>query len=238
MSLREIIERVNGSRATLTLLNPDVPPAAVERIHDYLDVQHVRVRQDETRSGTPKNVAVLHDDDGFVAASDLRAVDERADLQAAIASDFEDVPIPDVLAAIDDRTFSEFGKRRMILASREIEQRAYEAGSGRLHAGFQRLSLVEDQRRIYEKLGREAVETHVYGYPDWEVPDGIDVEVHPSDDEEIRRTWFVVFDGDGDDEAKCALLAEEVGQNVYSGFWTSRADIVDAILAQLTEISR
>ncbi|MFB6082767.1 MAG: DICT sensory domain-containing protein [Halorientalis sp.] len=252
MTLREIIEQVNGSRETLTLLNPDVSPTATGRIHDYLDAQNVRVRTDETESGSPKNVAILHDDGEFRAASDVRAVAERADVENAMTADFEAVPTPEVLTAIDSRTFTEFGKRRMIVASREMEKLAYDTGDGTLYTGFQRLSLIRSQRRIYEKLGESDVDVHVFGYPDWEVPEGLGVETHPRDDEEIRRTWFVVFDGGasatprergeadggaGTDESKGALLAEEVGENVYSGFWTYRTAIVDEILARLGEIS-
>ncbi|WP_424019146.1 DICT sensory domain-containing protein [Halorientalis pallida] len=252
MTLREIIERVNRSQETLTLLNPDVPPAATGRIRDYLDAQHVRVRTDETDSGTPKNVAILHDDGEFRAASDLRDLAERADVESAMAAEFEDVPTPDVLTAIDDRTFTEFGKRRMIVASREIEKLAYNTGGGNLYSGFQRLSLVKSQHRIYEKLGESAVDVHVFGYPDWDVPESLGVDVYPTETEEIGRTWFVVFDGGasatpegtggagaggGNDDAKGALLAEEVGENVYSGFWTYRASIVDEIIARLREIS-
>lgn len=253
MTLRKIIERVNGSRATLTLLNPDVSPAATNRIHDYLDAQHVRITRAETDSRSPKNVAILHDDGEFRAASDLREVAKRADVDGAMSADFEDVPTPEVLTAIDNRTFSEFGKRRMIVASREIENLAYDTGGGNLYSGFQRLSLVESQHRIYQKLGESDVDVHVYGYPDWDVPERLGVDVYPNETEEIGRTWFVAFDGGasatpagtgqsgaggGHDEPKGALLAEEVGENVYSGFWTYRPAIVDEIIARLDEISR
>lgn len=237
MTLREILARVNRSRASLTLLNADVPPETVADVHDYLDAYHVRVTQDQTTSKLPKNVALLHEDGEFRAASDLRTVARRADLEASLAAGLENVPVPDVLRAIDDRTFSEFGKRRMIVASREIEKRAYDVGEGSLYTGFQRLSLVRSQRRIYDALGDSGVDVHVFGYPDWEVPDSVGVETHPSEAEEVRRTWFVAFDGGGDDAQKGALLAEEVGENVYSGFWTYDAAIVDEIVARLTEIS-
>jgi len=150
------------------------------------------------------------------------------------ATDLDEFEYPDVLRSVDNTTFSELGKRRMIMASREIEKRAWDVGDGQLHTGFQRLSLVESQRRIYRKLGESPVETHVYGLPNGEVPDTVDVTVHGIDTDEIARSWFVLFDGGGDDDEKCGLLAQEVGENVYSGFWTYRSDLVDEMLAHLT----
>ncbi|WP_136715381.1 DICT sensory domain-containing protein [Halorientalis salina] len=236
MSFREIIESVNGSRSTVTLFNLDAPPSAVEQVASYLEPQQVRFTRDTSEKGRPANFVVLHDDGDFVAASDFADVYEHVDIEGGLHRrqdlDFE---YPEVLGHIDNTTFSEFGKRRMIIASREIEKRAWDAGRGTLYTGFQRLSLVASQERIYRKLGESPVETHVYGLPNADVPDSVDVHVHGIDDEEIGRSWFVLYDGDGDDDEKCGLLAEEVGPNVYSGFWTYRADFVDEMLAYLTE---
>jgi DICT domain-containing protein len=214
-----------------------VSPEATDRIHDYLDAQHVRVTRAETDSRAPKNVAILHDDGEFRAAADLGDVAERADVEGALTADFEDVPTPEGLTAIDDRTFSGFGKRRMIVAAREIEKQAYDTGGGNLYSVFQRLSLAKSRRRIYDELGDSGVAVHVFGRPDWKVLDSLGVEVHPEESEEVGRTWFVAFDGGGSDEAKSALLAEEAGDDVYSGFWTCRSTITDEMVARLTEIS-
>lgn len=237
MSFREIIESVNGSRSTLTLFNVEAPPAAVEQVASYLEPQQVRFVTDRTEKGRPTNFVVLHNDDEFVAASDFRDVYTHVDVETGLhtVTDLDGFEYPDVLRSVDDTTFSEFGKRRMIMASREIEKRAWNVDDGRLYTGFQRLPLVESQQRIYRKLGASPIETHVYGLPTGDVPESVDVHVHGIDSDEIARSWFVLFDGGGDDEEKCGLLAEEVGENVYSGFWTYRAELVDEILAHLAE---
>ncbi|MFD1587543.1 DICT sensory domain-containing protein [Halorientalis brevis] len=240
MSFREIIDSVNGSRNTITLFNVDAPPRAVEQVANYLEPQQVRFVSDTSEKGRPTNFVVLHDDGEFVAASDFRDVYSHVDIETGLhtATELGEFEYPDVLRHVDDTTFSEFGKRRMIIASREIEKRAWDVGDGQLHTGFQRLSLVESQHRIYRKLGESEVETHVYGVSDAAVSDAIDVNVHGIDSDEIARSWFVLFDGDGDDREKCGLLAQEVGENVYSGFWTYRAGLVDEMLAHLTATHR
>jgi len=235
MSFREIIESVNGSRSTLTLFNVDAPPAVVDQVAAHLEQQQVRLRTDSSERGTPTNFAVLSQDGEFVAASDLRDVYEHVDVETGLhtETDLDEFAYPDVLRAIDNTTFSEFGKRRMIMASREIEKRAWEVGAGELHTGFQRLSMLAGQERIYRKLGESPIETHVYGRPADGLPVDLDVSVHGIDEEEIGRTWFLLFDGAGTDDEKCGLLAEEVGDDVYSGFWTYEADLVDEIFAHL-----
>lgn len=238
MGFREIIESVNGSRSTLTLLNVDAPPEVVETIADFLEPQQVRLVRDETDRDRPTNVALLHHDGALIAASDLLEVYRRVDVETGLhtATDLDAVEYPDVLSGIDDTTFSELGKRRMIVASREIEKRAWEVDAGELHVGFQRLSLLSGQQRIYRKLGESDVETHVYGRPDVAVPDDVAVAAHPSRAEEVTDFWFVLFDGAGRDGEKCGLLAEEVAPDRYSGFWTYRAELVDGIFDRLTDL--
>jgi DICT domain-containing protein len=239
MTFTDIIESVNGSRARLTALNVDAPPQALTRVADFFDPLHVEFVTDDTETGRPRNVALLHREDTLLAASDLADVYERVDVETGLhtAPDLDDVAYPDVLQVLDHTTFSEFGKTQMIIASREIEKRAWKRGSGRLHTGFQRLSLLASQERIYRKLGDSPVETHVYGISDGPVPDTVDVTVHGIDTQEIARSWFVVFDGAGDDDEKCGLFAEEVGENVYNGFLTYDPTIVDEMLHHLGSIA-
>lgn len=84
---------------------------------------------------------------------------------------------------------------------------------------------------MYERLTDSALDVHVYGVPDAD-PE-LPVTVHAGEGEELRRGWFVVHDGDGNDGWKAALIAHEVGENTYSGFWTFDPDTVDDLLAYL-----
>jgi DICT domain-containing protein len=237
MSLRALIEDVTGGERTLTLLDPTLEPGKLQTIGEYFEPQGVTLRTVRTDESRPQNVAILHDGPAFVAASDLETVYERVDPATGLASadDIADVSVPAVLEHVDDTTFTEFGKRRMIVASREIEKRAWLTGDGTVYAGFQSLSLLAAQASVYGTLVDSGVETHVFGLPDWSPPASLGVVPHGLDDEEIAESWFVVFDGAGDPDRKCALLAREVRDNRYAGFWTYRADVVNRIGAHVYE---
>jgi DICT domain-containing protein len=236
MEFREIIAGVEGSRRTLALCNVDAPERVLDAVGGYFGPQHVSIRRTTTDSRVPKNFAVLHDDDEFVAASDLRAIYEYADpmVGANTATDIAAVEVPDVVQALDSATFSDYGKQRMITASREIEKRAWKGERGTLHSGFQRLSLVESQRSIYRKLAETPLDVHVYGVPDADPPD-VGVTAHGHDTEEMAQSWFVVYDAPSEAD-KCALLARETAEtNTYRGFWTYRSNVVDAIVERIDE---
>ncbi|MFB6307690.1 MAG: DICT sensory domain-containing protein [Haloarculaceae archaeon] len=239
MTFHEIIERVNGRKRTLSLYNLDVPPGTLDPVVNYFEPQQVRIRRRETETGHPTNFAVLHDGPEFIAAADLRDLHGWVSLDSGLHTrSFADIEYPDILEHVDDTTFTEFGKRRMILASREIEKAAYRGEVGELHTGFQRLALLQSQRSIYTRLGESDLDVHVYGLPDWEPPEEMGVIAHGIDTAEIAESWFVVYDGGGDETKACALLAEEVGENVYSGFWTYDADLVGEIYRHLTDTYR
>ncbi len=123
----------------------------------------------------------------------------------------------------------------MSVASQEIEKRAWPTGDGAVDAGFRSLSLLADQESVYGTLADSGVETHDFGVPDWSPPASLGVVPHGLDDEEIAESWFLVFDGAGDPDRKCALLAREVRDNHYGGFWTYRADVVNRIGAHIYE---
>ncbi len=231
MGFSELIGEVTGAERTLTLFNPDLEPAAMRRIGRYFEPQQITVRTVGTDESHPRNVAVLHEGPEMIAASDLAAVYRRIDPKEGLtgSTDLAGVDVPDVLQHVDDTTFTAFGKRRMIIASREMEQRAWQAGEGTVYAGFQELSRVAGQESIYTDLADTGITTHVFGLPDWSPPAEMGVVPHGIDHEEIATSWFVVYDGDGDPDRKCGLLGGEVGDNRYNGFWTYRADLVDRI---------
>lgn len=231
-TLQTIVRRVEGDEATLTLFNDDADQREVEMLQSYFDVQSVSFRRGRTAEGRPRNFLVLHDDDEFRAAASLSevypAIDPRSSMVAA--SDPAGIEYPDLLREVDQTVFTDYGRRRMTVASREIEEHAYRHG-GRLHAGFQSLSNAKPQVGLYRSLAAaDGVETHLYGAGDWTPPGGH--VLHEYDDPEIRRSWFVVLDAP-DDRDKRALLAEEREDGEFYGFWTYDAGIVQAILDRL-----
>ncbi|WP_435181526.1 DICT sensory domain-containing protein [Halorussus sp. AFM4] len=231
MTLSSIIADLRGSEQTLTLYNAG-DDAAVRAVRDHFAVQNVAVREADAPAG-PDGFAVLHDGGEFVAASDLdelrRSVSFEADLLDA--PDFAEASPPDVLKHVSNTTFSTYDRRRMILASREIEERAWRTAGGELHAGFQALSRFREQWELYARIAHRGVDVHAYGVPDWRPPEPDWLTVRAEDTPELRESWFVVFDApDGED---CALVAEERGPGEFAGFWTYDDEIVGDALAHL-----
>lgn len=62
------------------------------------------------------------------------------------------------------------------------------------------------------------------------------VRVHRICEAETGEPWVGVFDGPDEDEMG-ALLVEEVGDDVYRSFWTSRHEPLDEINRSLTGTS-
>ena len=120
--------------------------------------------------------------------------------------------------------------------TREVEDRAWWTGGGTLYAGFQLLSAFETQVPVYERLVADTdLRAVVFGRPDWEPPALEGVTVHRDGGGDLADFWVVAFDGAGDDDEKCALLAEETEQ--YSGVVTCDAAVVDDIVARLDGVA-
>lgn len=231
MTLSAIIDDVTGQKRTLTVYDAS-DPGAVEAVEDHFAIQRVDVEEASAPAG-PDDFAVLHDDGEFLAAADLDTLRQAVTFEAGLldATDLSETTVPDVLKHTSDTTFTAYGKRRMILASREIEERAWRTGGGELHAGFQQLSLLHDQWSLYERIADRGVTVHAYGAPDWDPPEPGWLTAHPSEDDEITQSWFVAFDAPGDDD--CALLAEKRESNEFEGFWTYDEAIVGDVLGRL-----
>ncbi|WP_134672379.1 DICT sensory domain-containing protein [Halorussus marinus] len=234
MTISTIVDDVTGSSQTLTVYDPS-DPNAVSQIADYFEVQNVTVEEAETADG-PEGFAVLHDEGEFLAAADVEELQAAVTLDSGVldATGFDEIAYPDLIGAVDDKTFTAYGKRRMILASREVEERSWYARGGELHSGFQRLSLLAEQWDLYTRIADRGVDVHVYGEPDWEPPANDSITVHASDDAEIRDAWFVAFESpepDGD----CALVADEREPNVFCGFWTFDDGVVADVFDHLRE---
>jgi DICT domain-containing protein len=231
-TLQTIVSRVEGEEVTLTLYNDDADQRVRDGLRSYFTVQTVALRRATTDDGHPRDFFVLHDDDEYLAAASLedvyRAVNPQSSMLAT--TDPGRIGYPDLLREIDQTVFTDYGRQRMTIASREIEEHAYRHG-GRLHAGFQSLSNAKPQTSLYRNLASAGnVETHLYGAGDW-TPPGNHV-LHEYDDPEILKSWFVVLDP-AEKGHERALLAEERRAGEFYGFWTYDAEIVDTILDRL-----
>ncbi|SFR42255.1 DICT sensory domain-containing protein [Halogeometricum limi] len=225
MALRDIIGSVRERERTLVLYDP-ASDHLVEQVREYLAPYSVAV-ESRSHGGTLSGHAELVHEDGS------RLFTDCSSLSSPLTQDAFEACFGDALTRIDRTTFSSYDGSQMVATSREIEDRAWRYGHGSLHAGFQRVSALQTQEQVYRDLARKQLDIHAYAVPDADAPPLDGVDVHLVEDDEIAKTWFVVYDGGGDDDAKCALLAEERDPDVFRGFWTYDPAVVDAILSHL-----
>lgn len=180
----------------------------------------------------------------------------NSDLYRTGAQRFDELELPAVLKRLHDVHFSLRGypksdteKLILIVISRYIEQIAAQVGHGRHRASFQRLSRIKDERgtrQVYEHLADSPLDVHVYGLPDWIPSKTLDVTTHAGHSTEFRNSWFVLFTPEPEpevggsaaereanadtttrtDHGPVALLAVEVEQQVWEGFWTFDPSLV------------
>jgi hypothetical protein len=233
----ETIEDVRTHHKTVRVCNFTGTDDQLAAIHQHVEPHSVDVTvvEDPRR---PDDVVDLVWQDTVQATSDVddlltyvRAWDES--MSTGLATE-----PPAVLGRLADTFFESFDKRRMVMASRLVEFRAWNVGSGVLHAGFQDLGKVDYQRSTYQNLADSGVDVHVHGAPDRATTAGLDVGVHESTGDEVARHWWVAFDGDGDDEDKAVLLAAEREPDQFYGFWTYDPGVVDATLARSERLVR
>lgn len=221
MALRELITDVEARRMTLTVVN--TAASTVEEIREQYADRNLEIRR-ETFDGDPRQFAVLSRDGEFVTALGLEEV--RAPPGTPLT----------VLDHLDETLFTSYSIRQMFLASREIEDRAWRVETGELHAGFQTVSILETQTEAYNRLGEHTdLSVHAYAAPveGASPPNHDHYALHVEPAAEIRETWFVVYDGGGIDENKCALLAEERDERSFYGFWSYDPDTVEYLLRYL-----
>jgi hypothetical protein len=236
MTLTELITGVENHEKILSVFNADAEAvdAVRERFHD----RNLTVRAERTESGRPRSFVVLStggedEEESFVTAASLDDVLGDGD---PTDPGFDEASYRPILDHLDETMFTSYDTRQMVAASREIEDRAWRLGKGSLHAGFQYLSILEDQMDVYERLAsKDHLDVHAYAYPDQEsVPDhDTDLTIHVERSTEIEDSWFVAYDGGGVDVNKCALLAEERESRAFYGFWTYDPDTVDWIIDYL-----
>lgn len=199
--LTRIIQTVEGHGQTLTLYNTDVLSSTLEAIQRYFTTTSVKVQRGSTDDGLPRNFAILRDDDEFIAAADVRDLQAATDPTAGwLDTDEPRKAYPELLNKIDQSVFTDYGKRRMILASRDIEQQAWDTRPSTVHVGFQEFGRLRSQLPLYWKLAA-SVDIHLYGVPDWQPPIE-QLSLHGYETDEIRSHWFVVIEPD--DTSSCS----------------------------------
>lgn len=238
-SLRERLDAVEQRRKRIEVYTADSD--VVGDLETQFSTRNVSVVHRSLPSGEDEGFVIIRDGDGSfrrtMGLDQFEAIlSPDVDLPWEIAA--TETSLADVFDFLDNTVFSTFDRRQMLAVSREIEERAWRVGSGRLLVGFQNTRAVTAQRGVYETFARESEVSPTLFLEDEldsDLDDRIRVERGGSDD--IGRFWFVVFDGDGDDGYKCALLAEERDPGTYYGFWTYEPDTVDEIITDLDSLA-
>jgi len=235
MTLSELIAGVEDHEKSLTVFNTDAE--TVESVRDQFRDRNLSVRAERTESGRPGSFVVLSSEregagDEVVTATDVENV---LSTPAGAEPGLDDDVHHPILDHLDETMFTSYDTEQMVAASREIEDRAWRLGEGSLYAGFQQLSILADQMDVYTRLAaQEGLDVRAYAYPDASVPDhDTDLTIHVERSDEIADSWFVVYDGNGVDVNKCALLAEERDDRAFYGFWTYDPETVDWIVDYL-----
>jgi len=237
MSLADFVDDVRQREKTLTAFTGD--ESIVEELRNFFEVQNIAVRRGEVEGDAPEDFVVLHQEGEAVAVSTLADVRDRLFLAGRADSRRElrvtDVETPDVIGSLGNTTFTADGEDDMLLAqiTHYIADLAFRTGGGAVHTGPTRIAEMDGRqtrdRDVDRKLLDAGVEVNVYGQSDT-VAEG--VVHHETDAAEFETTRLVVFDGDGDDARKAALVVA-VTDGDYRGFWTFEAKIVDEILGYL-----
>lgn len=255
-SFSNFIRSFTESEKTLLVVNRTAADPLIDLLDTAFNNQSVTIAEQQIPEGTDDLVCLI--EDGHVVATSsfeqlqnsflLVNVDRyRTGAQARHPGQF-----PDVLTGLTETEFTVAGfpasskeKLLLVIISRFIEQLALAMGDGELHSTFQRLSRLDDEygtRKMYEWLGASGTETHVYGVrDDPEVVTDLDVIVHDGDTELYRRSWVVAFSpGDSPAPVKgapshAALVALEVGPNVWRGVWTYDSTHVEGLVSYIDQ---
>ncbi|PCR90158.1 DICT sensory domain-containing protein [Natrinema ejinorense] len=234
-SLRESFETVTRRRKTLEI-HTDEESVATELRHQF-DTRNVDVTHQPLGSIDETGFVIIRTDDGeFQGALGIDQFEAilSPDIHPPWELDEPDHDHAELFRFLENTLFSSYSRRQMIATSREIEERAWRVGRGRLYAGFQRAGALRAQADIYERFGtHESITVAVFLDEQRDVAFPDPVTVITDADSELGAFWFVVFDGGGSDLHQCALVAEERDPGQYYGFWTFEPTIVSELFAYL-----
>jgi len=217
----------------------DEPPAkALRDIAAYFDIPSANVTVDSLSADGPE--VVLRADGEELLAVPIEPLWVAVTTTAEVLQNEPTAGLDSlsVIEQLETSTFRSQSVPQLVVASRYIERQAERCGDGTLYACFQQLSRVRRDLRTllyYTVLAKSDLDVHLFGRPDIDLTDTDELIVHETTSDELTSTWLVAYDGDGDDDPKGALVAEEIGPRRYRGFWTFEADRVDSVIEYLTE---
>ncbi|WP_424003235.1 DICT sensory domain-containing protein [Haloarcula salina] len=237
MTVRELLDRFERTGLQLTVYGPEPDATVTER----LSSEHIAVDWKELPTASSEAFVVIRDQSGFagvVPLDDLRTfLSDPPTLGRPGDRSAVDESIQQILETLTNVPISALRRPQLLATAQEFEDRAYRVGHGTLRVSFQSLSRFRAQFERYQHLADDtALDIHVYGHGDWYPPSIPGVTVHAVSDDEIERLWLLAFDGGGDDDHKCGLVAEDLGDDRFRGFWTYDAAVVDEVMAELAAV--
>lgn len=235
--LGDVVEHIETHRKTVRVCNFSGTAAELESIRSHFDPHDVDV-EIESGPDLPTDVVELRSNDKREASDDVSTVLRYVEAWDDAFSAGLGMEPPSVVDSLDDTFFESYDKQRMVMASRIVEFRGLNTGEGTLHAGFQDLAKIDFQRSTYRHLSETGLDVHVYGTAAPETTRDLNLHVHERSDEETLYHWWVAFDGNGEDDGKAVLLAQEREPNRFFGFWTYEPDVVDQILGRMPALQR
>ncbi|WP_254273107.1 DICT sensory domain-containing protein [Haloarcula marina] len=204
---------------------------------DALATRNLDVYRREIPALSADAFVVIRDGSGFrgaVSLTDLlaflappiRRPTELDDLDPAYRAIYE---------LLDNTVFVSLDRRQLLATSRELEERAWRLGRGRLHVGFQSSAAFEAQADLYREMANATrIDIHVYVPPEGDTThlDDAPLTVHAIDGE-LERYWFILFDDEGTGAQNCALVAEQQSADRYRGVWTYDPELVEVAFAAI-----
>lgn len=245
MVLSKFVRRLDTESRSLVLANPAATnPPLVDAVARVFDDQPVSVTVEDIPTESRDQIVVRREDEVLARSTVNEFLDSillaDTDLYTSGARSLSEADLPAVMEALegtrftmDDDSDANRGKLLFVAMSRYIEKLAADHTGGTLRTGFQYLSRLRDEHgtaEAYRALGEAPVDVHVYGVPDMEPPEDIDVTVHEGESQSYRENWFVVFEPpETEPDAGMALVCSQLGPNSWDGFWTGDGDLVAEI---------
>lgn len=222
MTLSDFVDRIDGPARTVSVYAPPPEPNLVERLRTETTVDGVEYRPLPAVTADEQAFLVVRESDEFVAAIDLESVREFLEppIYDPWADALGDASYRAVVDVFETTVWTDLDRRQLLAISREIENRAWQVGSGTLRVGFQRSDALEAMAPVYGRLAAEStLNVHVYIDGDWDRPSIPDVRIHTDGGPEIGSVWFLAFDGDGDELWTSGLVAREHDSGGFEGVW-------------------
>jgi hypothetical protein len=226
MSFETLLADVSASHKQLVVYAPD--PAGTD-LGERLATRNLSVEHRWIPTLGSDAFVVIRDAEGFHGAISLSDLLEFLVPPIRHPSDLHTLSDADraVYDLLDNTVFVSLDRRQLLATSRELEDRAWRTGRGRLHVGFQQTDAYEAQADLYRELAETTdIDVHLYLPPEVPPPESQSLTVHTEPAAIIERYWFILFDDGRDGSQNCALVAKSVGERRYRGVWTYDPELV------------